>query len=256
MAKIESGMEAMLDMYFYETNTLLEQLDEILLRTEQANCFDSEDIKEIFRIMHTIKGSSAMMGFENLSVLAHKAEDMFFVIRENPDVITDVSFVYDLVFQVSDSYKAQIENIQNNDDGEYESMDFTDLINQLLNARDQLLGETSGEAAAQEGSAAPAQGAPAGDPNKTTVRVYFEDGCQMENLRAFLLINTIRDECSFLEFSPDDVESNPESAKDIIERGFLITFTPIDSVDYVLKCIESALNVQSYEIVSAAEEPA
>ena len=89
MAKIEPGMESMLDMYFYETNSLLEQLDEILLRTEQANSFDSEDIKEIFRIMHTIKGSSAMMGFENLSVLAHKAEDMFFVIRENPDVITD-----------------------------------------------------------------------------------------------------------------------------------------------------------------------
>jgi len=114
MAKIEPGMEAMLDMYFFETNSLLEQLDEILLRTEQANAFESDDIKEIFRIMHTIKGSSAMMGFDNLSVLAHKAEDMFFVIRENPDVITDVSFVYDLVFQVSDSYKAQIEAIQNN----------------------------------------------------------------------------------------------------------------------------------------------
>ena len=51
MAKIEPGMESMLDMYFYETNSLLEQLDEILLRTEQANSFDSEDIKEIFRIM-------------------------------------------------------------------------------------------------------------------------------------------------------------------------------------------------------------
>ena len=33
MAKIEPGMESMLDMYFYETNSLLEQLDEILLRT-------------------------------------------------------------------------------------------------------------------------------------------------------------------------------------------------------------------------------
>ena len=40
MAKIEPGMESMLDMYFYETNSLLEQLDEILLRTEQANSFD------------------------------------------------------------------------------------------------------------------------------------------------------------------------------------------------------------------------
>lgn len=258
MAKIEPGMEAMLDMYFYETNSLLEQLDEILLRTEQANAFESEDIKEIFRIMHTIKGSSAMMGFDNLSVLAHKAEDMFFVIRENPDVITDVSFVYDLVFQVSDSYKAQIDIIQNNVDGEYEALDFSDLIDKLLKARDTLLGETSADSAPAEKAAAPAASAApaAASADKTTVRVFFEDGCQMENLRAFLLINTIKDECSFLEYEPADVESNSETAKEIIEKGFLITFTAHDSADYVLKLIESALNVQSYEVVSAAEPAA
>ena len=38
MAKVEPGMESMLEMYIFETNTLLEQLDEILLRTEDANC--------------------------------------------------------------------------------------------------------------------------------------------------------------------------------------------------------------------------
>ncbi len=259
MARIEPGMEAMLDMYFYETNSLLEQLDEILLRTEQANVFDSEDIKEIFRIMHTIKGSSAMMGFENLSVLAHKAEDMFFVIRENPDVITDVSFVYDLVFQVSDSYKAQIEAIQGNDGGEYELMDFTDLINKLLKGRDVLLGEASADEAAPTATSTGEAAVPtAADDGMTTVKVFFEDGCQMENLRAFLLINTIREECSELEFTPADVETNPEASKTIVEHGFLIKFKPIENVDYVLKLIESALNVQSYEVISAAapEAPA
>ena len=255
MAKIEPGMEAMLDMYFYETNSLLEQLDEILLRTEQANVFDSEDIKEIFRIMHTIKGSSAMMGFDNLSVLAHKAEDMFFVIRENPDVIKDVSFVYDLVFQVSDSYKAQIENIQNNEGGEYEQLDFSELIDKLLKARDHLLGEASGEPAADAPAAGAAQEADAVSSvgEKTTIRVFFEDGCQMENLRAFLLINTIRDECSFLEFTPADVETNSETSKIIVEQGFIITFVPLESVDSVLKLVESALNVQSYEVIAVEE---
>lgn len=256
MAKIEPGMEAMLDMYFFETNGLLEQLDEILLRTEQANAFEGEDIKEIFRIMHTIKGSSAMMGFDNLSVLAHKAEDMFFVIRENPDVITDVSFVYDLVFQVSDSYKAQIEAIQNNIGGEYEQMNFDELIDKLIKARDKLNSEASGEgeaaAPAASGSAAPAA-APAGGSDKVSVRVFFEEGCQMENLRAFLLINTIREECSFLEYVPADVETNSETSKEIVDHGFLITFSANDDRDYILKQIETALNVQSYEIVSDEE---
>ena len=75
----------------------------------------------------------------------------------------------------------------------------------------------------------------------------------MENLRAFLLINTIREECSFLEYTPADVETNSESSKEIIEHGFLITFTAIDSNEYVLKQIESALNVQSYEVITQAE---
>lgn len=264
MAKIEPGMEAMLDMYFYETNSLLEQLDEILLRTEQANAFESDDIKEIFRIMHTIKGSSAMMGFDNLSVLAHKAEDMFFVIRENPDVITDVSFVYDLVFQVSDSYKAQIEAIQNNVNGEYEQFNFDELIEKLNKAKDKLSGEASGAVAPAQAApapaapaapAVPAAAAPAASGNgKTTVRVFFEEGCQMENLRAFLLINTIKDECSFLEYTPSDVETNSESSKEIIDHGFLITFSAADNQDYILKQIETALNVQSYEVLSAATE--
>lgn len=258
MAKIEPGMEAMLDMYFFETNSLLEQLDEILLRTEQANAFESDDIKEIFRIMHTIKGSSAMMGFDNLSVLAHKAEDMFFVIRENPDVITDVSFVYDLVFQVSDSYKAQIEAIQNNVGGEYEQMNFDELTDKLIKARDKLTSEASGEAApaAPAAAAASSGSAPAAAPagsDKISVRVFFEEGCQMENLRAFLLINTIREECSFLEFYPEDVETNSESSKEIVEHGFLITFSSKDDREYILKQIETALNVQSYEIVTNAE---
>ena len=118
MAKVEPGMESMLEMYIFETNTLLEQLDEILLRTEDANVFSQEDINEIFRIMHTIKGSSAMMGFENLQHLAHKGEDMFFVIREKPEIAKDAHFVYELIFEVSDLYKAEIEYIQNSgDDG-------------------------------------------------------------------------------------------------------------------------------------------
>ncbi len=264
MAKIESGMEAMLDMYFFETNGLLEQLDEILLRTESAGAFDGDDIKEIFRIMHTIKGSSAMMGFDNLSVLAHKAEDMFFVIRENPDVITDVSFVYDLVFQVSDSYKAQIEALQNNVNGEYEQMNFDELIDKLIKARDKLTSEASGDETAAGGSAKASEAAggaagaaPVKGDGKTTVRVFFEDGCQMENLRAFLLINTIRDECSFLEYTPDDVENNAETSKEIIENGFVVSFTANDGKDdYVLKLIESAMNVQSYEVLTNAPEAA
>lgn len=247
-------MESMLDVYIFETTGLLDQLDEILLRTEQANEFTEEDINEIFRIMHTVKGSSAMMGFENLQQLAHKGEDMFFIIREAPEKMTDVGFVYDLVFQMSDLFKAEIEAIQNNDD--YEATDFSEIIGKLENGAKMLKGELDGETAEAPAANAPAVNAASqwGD-DCMTVRVYFEDGCKMENLRAFLLLNKVKEEAEVLSFSPDDVESNPDSANSIIDNGFYITFRAPDN-NAVLHQIESAINVESYEIIDgqAAQE--
>lgn len=51
-----------MDAYLYETNTLLEQLDSIVLASEEKDTFSEEDINTIFRIMHTIKGSSCHDG--------------------------------------------------------------------------------------------------------------------------------------------------------------------------------------------------
>lgn len=251
MAKVESGMEAMVDVYIFETTGLLEQLDEILLRTEQANEFKEDDINEIFRIMHTVKGSSAMMGFENLQQLAHKGEDMFFIIRENPEKVKDISFVYDLVFQMSDLFKAEIDAIQNDDD--FEPTDFSEIIKKLEKGAAMLKGEVAAPAAAASEAAVPAAPAKNWGDDCTTVRVFFEDGCKMENLRAFLLLNKLREEAQILDFIPDDVESNQESANVIIDNGFIITFRAPDN-KAVLQVIEEAINVQSYEVINNEPE--
>lgn len=249
MAKVEPGMEAMVDVYIFETTGLLEQLDEILLRTEKANKFTEEDINEIFRIMHTVKGSSAMMGFENLQKLAHKGEDMFFIIREAPEKVTDISFVYDLVFQMSDLFKAEIDAIQNDDN--YEPTDFSDIISRLEEGAKMLRGEVDGApAAATPAPAAAAVPAPAAaGEDCMTVRVFFEDGCKMENIRAFMLLNNVKEVAEIVDFSPSDIESNQDSANIIIDKGFILTFRSPDNSS-VLQLIENALNVQSYEIIT------
>ena len=57
-----SVQDNMLDMYLYENGQLLEQLEEIVLENKDEDSFDENNINEIFRIMHTIKGSSGVMG--------------------------------------------------------------------------------------------------------------------------------------------------------------------------------------------------
>lgn len=254
MAKVEAGMEGMVDMYLFETTTLIDQLDEILLRTEQANEFTDDDINEVFRIMHTVKGSSAMMGFENLQKLAHKGEDMFFIIREDPSKMKDIGFVYDLVFQMSDLFKAEIEEIRSNPD--YEGTDFSEMIAKLENGAKMLQGELEEAEAAEGGehsAAAKSGGIEAANENQSVIRVYFDQDCKMENLRAFLLLNRLKESFDVIDWFPKDVENNAESSATIQEDGFLVTLNKAD-VDEALKVVEQSLNVDTYEIVTDEKE--
>ena len=111
---IDPSMEPMLDVFIYETTTLLDQLDEILLDAEKSKSFSEDNINEIFRIMHTIKGSAAMMDLNGISTLAHSVEDVFFIIREDPARMASISeAIFDLVFQASDFLKDEVECVQN-----------------------------------------------------------------------------------------------------------------------------------------------
>ena len=70
----------MMEMFIYETRQLLEELEQLALASEQSQSFSEDDVNEIFRAMHTIKGSAAMMMLDEISKLAHSVEDIFFYI--------------------------------------------------------------------------------------------------------------------------------------------------------------------------------
>lgn len=105
--------EPLLDMFLFETTQLIEQLEQSVLSSEkESNFFTQETINEIFRIMHTIKGSSAMMMFNNISTLAHSMEDIFYFIREKKPYIIDFSALSDLVLDGVDFIKNEINKIK------------------------------------------------------------------------------------------------------------------------------------------------
>jgi Chemotaxis protein histidine kinase and related kinases len=74
--------EGMLDSYLYECFQLLEQMEDIVFSGESEDFFSAGDIQEIFRILHTIKGSSSIMMYDNIAMAAHKLEDIFYYLRE------------------------------------------------------------------------------------------------------------------------------------------------------------------------------
>ena len=112
----EFNTEGMLDIFLFESNQLLEKLDELVIEKKDADAFDSDDINEIFRVMHTIKGSSGIMMFENITKISHKLEDIFYYIREShPENIPHQELV-GYVLDVSGFISGELEKISEGDE--------------------------------------------------------------------------------------------------------------------------------------------
>ena len=113
---MSSGMDSsILDTYLYEENNLLDQLDEMLVADEKNGDFSTDDVNEIFRIMHTIKGSSAMMEFNSISTIAHHIEDVFFYIRDKGIETLDPEHkkeLFNLMFRSEDYLRSEIEKVE------------------------------------------------------------------------------------------------------------------------------------------------
>jgi len=253
MSGIDVSMEPMLEMFIYESNTLLEQLDEILLESEKADSLSSENIDEIFRIMHTIKGSSAMMGLEAVSTLTHRIEDLFYLIRENPNEIKAHQEVFDIVFQASDYLKAEIELIQNDD---YTETDFSELLNRLKKLVALMKTDEAHEPDSTVSTAAPVAVSDETTGDEQQVRVFFEDDCQMENIRAFMLVSQITELCSSITTVPAHPESDSNLSAEIAKNGFIIRFVPAAPLDEIYTVLENSLNIKSYENIAAERKNA
>ena len=133
---MDNMTDSLLETYLFETNSLLEQLDELLINAEKAGEFTSDDVNEIFRSMHTIKGSSAMLEFQPLMEVAHHIEDLFFFIRENgTSSLTEEqkSELFNLMFKSTDRLRADVEKVENNEPLSMNIDSFVNEINSFLN---------------------------------------------------------------------------------------------------------------------------
>ena len=250
-----------LDMYIYETNSLLEQLENIVLDAEKGNTFSQDNVNEIFRIMHTIKGSSAMMEFDSLANVAHRIEDMFFLIREGTmDVVPekDRPALFDLMFHSIDYYRAEMEKVEAEQPLDQDIDSFLININSLIA---KIKGEEPQEEAAAPAAppsapaaasktAADSGGAGGGNAEfPYELRVFFDDGCGMENLRCFMLVTAIQEFCSPADFlyEPANVETDASTSEYVIDNGFLLMFKDAETREKIIPAVRTTGSVHSYQ---------
>ncbi len=256
-------MDNMLEMYLYETNTLLEQLDELLIEAEKNEDFTTNDVNEIFRIMHTIKGSSAMMEFSSLMEIAHHIEDLFFYIRENGlDSLNEShkNDLFNLMFQSTDALRAEVEKIENNEplsnNVDHVITDINSFLEKIRGGDNDAGKDDKTEASSdnenkiaiinQKISSCPESELP------YFIRIHFEQGCGMENLRAFMVVTALKDLEVPFEFFPSDVETSSETTESIIENGFFVAFSSHDDIEKALHIIKEQNSIETYEVIENA----
>jgi two-component system chemotaxis sensor kinase CheA len=105
-------MKEIVESFIVETKELLDKLDNDLVELEKRQN-DVELLNAIFRYVHTIKGTSSFIGFEQMSELTHKFEDVLnklrkFELKLNPEII-------DVILEAQDLMKVLLSKLETND---------------------------------------------------------------------------------------------------------------------------------------------
>ena len=251
---MNNSIDSMLDMYLFETNTLLEQLEELFIGAEMEKTLSSSNIDEIFRIMHTIKGSSAMMEFTSLMEIAHRIEDLFFYIRENGmENMSEayVSDLFDILFQSMDYFKSEVDKIQKGEPLSDNIDNFVTNINMFLDKIKNPAEEIQSDSAQPDTQTAEENsGAQESELRRMcTLSVFFEEDSGMEHIRAFMLVTALREAGLNFEYFPEDIETNREAASYILDRGFSIFFESQELANKAVTLIKNINGIRSYEII-------
>ncbi|MBT3242223.1 MAG: chemotaxis protein CheA [Bacteroidetes bacterium] len=107
-----------------EAKELLGKLEASLLELENAPN-NSKLINEIFRIMHSLKGSGAMFGFSRISNLTHDLENVYSAIRSGQLIVS--KHLIDVSFQALDLVRELLKGVE----GEGEMNKYIELTEQI-----------------------------------------------------------------------------------------------------------------------------
>ncbi len=251
--------EAMLESYLHEMNQMLNSLEATCLQADHG--FTENDINEVFRVMHTVKGASAMMQYENIANLAHVLEDLFFYLREEKPKNYDSSSVVDISFESMDFIRNELNKIESGDSNfEPEARIAATVTNVLKGIK--------GESAAPV-TAAPAANAAApvsesssnltelvrlietteisDEENKFVVRTLLEAEANMKSVRMFNVNAKFQENYSYLTSNPVEVAS-VTLGDDAWEDGLLNTFATAENLEYVVTNLRKLSDIDFIDV--------
>lgn len=242
--------EDMLDMYLFENQQLLEKLQETVLEQKDEECFDEDAINEIFRTMHTIKGSSGIMMFDEITKVSHKLEDIFYVLRENhPDNVPHLKLV-EHVLDVADFITAELEKIQN---GETADGDASQIVAGLEIFLKEIKGEGAPAKKEEQKKETVVQKfyiAPVASSSSKfyRIKITYKEGVNLVNVHAYKAVYALKEIAEDMIYSPEDIISDEGCVEEIFEKGFNILLQAQASEADIREIIKPGYDIEAVDV--------
>ncbi|MGZ5279033.1 MAG: chemotaxis protein CheA [Pseudobdellovibrionaceae bacterium] len=104
--------------FLTESAFMFEQYEESMLGLE-TGANTQEDLAQIFRVAHSIKGGASAVGFPDLAKFAHVVEDLLALLRMHPQFLS--SSVISLLLKSGDMLKLRIHTLQKGETGAWDT---------------------------------------------------------------------------------------------------------------------------------------
>lgn len=255
-------MTQYLDVFLEESKEHLSNLNQQLLTLEK-NPGNQAALNEIFRAIHTLKGMSSTMGYEDLADLTHHMEDVLSDLKEG--ILQADSQVVDLLFQCLDRVQMTIEQIERTGTAGFNNQD---LIKALGNVKaDIFTTQDQGEVIAGADTIQIASQSFSFDLNEYDLtvlqeaasrgyqiiylRIAVDPASLMKSVRAFMVFKVLEEDCEVLKSNPPvpDLEDGKfDDTFDII----IVTKQPANIIIDRLEHI-SEIRVDTYETVDISQ---
>ncbi|MEJ2664920.1 MAG: Hpt domain-containing protein [Spirochaetia bacterium] len=115
---MEIDIKEYINIFIEESSEHIQELDVLLVDLEK-NKKDKKILKKVYRIMHTLKGISGIVGFNEMSTMLHSAESCMDMLL-NAELELHAAIIEGL-FEISDILKTTIESLRR---GEEPAADF------------------------------------------------------------------------------------------------------------------------------------
>jgi two-component system chemotaxis sensor kinase CheA len=232
-------------LFYSEAEDLIQKIEDNLLILEE-NPKNNKPIQELFYVYHTLKGLTAMVGFENLSKFIHQFETFLEKNKNLKEQIKNKGKIIDSLFKSLDVIRNTIEKIKK---GEVKDLNEQELerLNYSFEALDSEYGITLFKPISKE----ELENSKKNQKNKFyKIFIQIQSTCVFKKVRLFIIfraLNEIGRICASIP-EPDKLEMGD------FKNSFTVYFLSELNSDKIQNAIDEILEIENIVITKISAE--